>query len=96
MTYLLAKYVMIFIMTAVTAFLLGRWSVSRKFVDVTEKYEKLLESSEKSDWAQWTKLWHRLDQIPAETCSKLRRIDRDTWVAPASRLHRVPDAAKRL
>jgi predicted flap endonuclease-1-like 5' DNA nuclease len=65
MTYLLAKYTVLFLLTAFLGFVLGYWYSRRKFVDVTESYEDLRKASSRSDTAQWEKLWKRLDSMPA-------------------------------
>lgn len=65
MTYLLAKYTVLFLLTAVLGFALGYWYSRRKLVDVTESYEDLRKASARSDASHWSELWQRLDSIPA-------------------------------
>jgi len=62
MSYLIAKYALIFLLSAVAAFLLGRWSVSRMFTDVTESYKTLSAAAQRPDTGQWEKLWAYLDR----------------------------------
>lgn len=64
MTYLLAKYTVLFLLTALLGFALGYWFSRRKFVDVSESYEDLRKANSRSDATQWEKLWKRLDAIP--------------------------------
>lgn len=63
MTYLLAKYTLLFLMAALAGFLLGRWSIARRFVDITESYKDLRSASELAT-EQWSRLWRRLDDLP--------------------------------
>ncbi|MGI9234802.1 MAG: hypothetical protein ACR2RD_14305 [Woeseiaceae bacterium] len=65
MTYLLAKYTVLFLLTALLGFALGYWFSRRKFVDVSESYEDLRKASTRSDMPQWNQLWSRLDAMPA-------------------------------
>ncbi|MEO1034351.1 MAG: hypothetical protein AAFX44_02210 [Pseudomonadota bacterium] len=64
MTYLLVKYALLFLLASVAAFLLGRWSVSRKFVDVTESYEDFRKVANSPDAGRWAQVSERLDQLP--------------------------------
>ena len=63
MTYLIAKYTLLFLIAAVISYLLGRWSVSRKFVDVTDSHISLLDGAQ-GESENWSKLWHRFDELP--------------------------------
>lgn len=65
MTYLLAKYTVLFLLTALLGFVLGYWFSRRKFVDVSESYEDLRKANARSDASQWDRLWKQLDSIPA-------------------------------
>jgi len=69
MTYLIAKYAIIFLATGVLGFLLGRWWVRRSFVDVTESYGTL---SKAASAAPWDKLWGRLDNLPQPDLEPVR------------------------
>ena len=64
MTYLLAKFALLFLLASLSGFVLGRWITRRRFVDVSESYEGLREAAGRSDEAQWNRLWSRLDAIP--------------------------------
>ena len=61
MTYLIAKFAIVFLLTTALGFLLGRWWVRRSFVDVTESYQTMSKAA--SD-APWQTLWSRLDNLP--------------------------------
>ncbi len=74
MGYLIAKYTLIFLLSAVMAFLLGRWSVSRRFVDVTESYQTLSAASQRSDTSQWEKLWAYLNRTPTASHGNLSGV----------------------
>jgi predicted flap endonuclease-1-like 5' DNA nuclease len=76
MTYLLAKFTVLFLLTALLGFVLGYWFSRRKFVDVSESYEDLREASSRSDTAQWEKLWERLDSMPAPKETDLTTVTR--------------------
>ena len=75
MTYLLAKYALIFVLATIAGYILGRWMTGRKFVDVTESYEDLRMASSNSDAPQWDKLWSRLDSIPVPVENKLAGVN---------------------
>ena len=60
MSYLLAKYTLIFLLTALFSFLLGWWWSRRHFVDVSESYEKMMRSQQEND-GMWLRLWDRFD-----------------------------------
>jgi len=64
MTYLLAKYALVFLLALISGFLFGRWITRRSFVDVSENYEDLRNAAARSDTAQWSNLWNRLDALP--------------------------------
>jgi len=64
MTYLLAKYALVFLLALISGILFGRWMTRRSFVDVSESYEDLRDAAARSDTAQWNKLWGRLDALP--------------------------------
>lgn len=64
MTYLLAKYTLLFLLTAFMGFLLGYWFSRRNIVDVTENFEDLRNANNRSDAAQWDRLWTQLNAIP--------------------------------
>lgn len=62
MTYVLAKYTLLFLLVSLSAFLFGRWMTKRNFVDISESDEDLREASGRSDEAEWNRLWSRLDK----------------------------------
>lgn len=64
MIYLLAKYTLLFLLASILGFALGHWWSRRSFVDVSESFESLRKSSERSDRGDWSRLWNRLDAIP--------------------------------
>ncbi|MDX2412275.1 MAG: hypothetical protein QNK16_08500 [Woeseiaceae bacterium] len=79
MTYLLAKYALVFLLSLITGFLFGRWMTRRSFVDVSESYENLRDAATRSDSAQWSTLWSRLDALPepkeADVSNLANRLD---------------------
>ena len=62
MTYVLAKYTLLFLLVSLSAFLFGRWMTKRNFVDISESDEDLREAAGRSDEAEWNRLWSRLDK----------------------------------
>jgi len=64
MIYLLAKYTLLFLLATILGFVLGYWWSRRNFVDVSESYEDLRRATEKTDAANWERLWGRLDALP--------------------------------
>ena len=78
MSYLLAKYTVLFLLATILGFFLGRWWARRRMVDVTESYDDLRFAVRRNDEADWDRLWASLGAI--------RSID----LAPLDeRLHRV-------
>lgn len=75
MTYLLAKFTLLFLLAAILGFFLGHWWSRRRMVDVTESYEYLRRATERTDQANWSRLWHRLDSLPADFAPVERRLD---------------------
>lgn len=65
MIYLLAKYTLLFVLATVLGFVLGHWWSRRNIVDVSESYEDLRKATERTDAANWERLWNRLDALPA-------------------------------
>lgn len=65
MTYLLAKYALVFLLALISGFLFGHWMTRRSFVDVSESYDDFRDAATRSDTGQWNKLWGRLDSFPA-------------------------------
>ena len=64
MIYLLAKYTLLFLLTAILGFVLGHWYSRRNFVDVSESYEDLRKANARSDEDQWIRLWDTLEAMP--------------------------------
>lgn len=79
MIYLLAKYTLLFLLASVLGFVLGYWWSRRKFVDVSESYEDLRKATERTDAANWERLWNRLDALPepkeTDLSSVFERLD---------------------
>lgn len=64
MIYLLAKYTLLFLLTAALGFVLGYWFSRRNFEDVSESYEDLRKANARSDDKQWSRLWDQLAALP--------------------------------
>lgn len=69
MIYLLAKYTLLFLLAAVLGFVLGYWFSRRNMEDVSESFEDLRKANNRSDDANWDRLWGQLKAIsePKET-----------------------------
>lgn len=63
MAYLVAKYCLVFLLTALFGFVIGRWSVKRLFEDVTDSYETLSETSRAASDAPWDEIRSRFNDI---------------------------------
>lgn len=63
MAYLIAKYCVLFLLTGLLGFLIGRWSVRRLFVDVTDSYETLSKTSVAVEEAPWDEIRARFDDL---------------------------------
>jgi len=61
MTLLQSQFALIFTVAAACGFLLGRWSVQRAFVDVTDSYRALAKAAETD--VPWDMLWARFDTL---------------------------------
>ncbi len=64
MTYLLAKYTLLFLLAAVLGFVLGWWFSRRNIEDVTESFEDMRKANARSDEQNWERLWGQLRAIP--------------------------------
>ena len=53
MTYLLAKYTLLFLLAAALGFVLGYWFSRRNFEDVSESFEDLRKANQRSDDENW-------------------------------------------
>ena len=74
MIYLLAKYTLLFVLATVLGFVLGYWWSRRKMVDVSESYEDLRKAAERTDAANWERLWNRIDALPAPEETDLSKV----------------------
>lgn len=82
MTELLVAFTTIFLLAALCGFVIGRWSVRRKFVDVTASYETIARAA--AGEVPWDMLWARFDTVDVNT----RLIIREELAAQQS----VPSA----
>ncbi len=71
MTYLLAKYTLLFLLTALLSFILGYWWSRRNFVDVSESFEEL-RRAKSPDEGLWQTLWDRLDVVKGSIAPTVR------------------------
>ena len=78
MTYLIAKYLLLFLLATLLGFLLGHWWARRRFVDVTESYESMTSRSQQ-DTTLWDRLWGNLNVFE----SRLDRIENTVKAIPA-------------
>jgi len=74
MTYLLAKYALLFLLAAFLGFVLGYWFSRRNFEDVSESFEDLRKANDRSDAMNWDRLWKHLDAISALKETQLAEI----------------------
>ncbi len=61
MSILLAEFTAVFLLAALCGFVIGRWSVRRKFVDVSESYETIAKAA--AGEVPWDMLWARFDTV---------------------------------
>ena len=61
----LIAFTAIFLLAAACGFVIGRWSVRRSFVDVTDTYETIAQAAA-SD-VPWDMLWARFDTLDVNT-----------------------------
>lgn len=76
MIYLLAKYTLLFLLTALLGFVLGYWFSRRNIVDVSESFEDLRKANDRSDSMHWDRLWTRLNAIPEPKEANLSAVHR--------------------
>jgi len=76
MTYLIAKFALIFLLATIAGFILGRWMTRRTFVDVTESYEDFRVIAGQADPSQWDKLWHHFDVIASPQEANMDSVNR--------------------
>jgi len=74
MIFLLAKYTLLFLLAAVLGFMLGYWFSRRNVEDVSESFEDLRRANERSDDANWDRLWGQLTAIPEPKETDLRGV----------------------
>lgn len=61
MNVMLAGFTAVFLLAALCGFVIGRWSVRRRFVDVTESYETIAKAA--AGGVPWDMLWARFDTV---------------------------------
>lgn len=71
MAYLLSQYTLLFLLTAVLAFLLGRWWVQRRYVDITESWESLRAAREQDEGFR-DRLWTGLEELRRSVAPTVR------------------------
>lgn len=71
MAYLLAQYALLFLLTALLSFLLGRWWVQRRYIDITESWESLRASRE-ADEGFRDRLWTGLEELRRSVAPTVR------------------------
>jgi len=64
MTYLLAKFTLLFLLVSLLGFVLGFWLSRRNIEDVTESFEDLRKANDRSDAAHWDRLFTHLNSMP--------------------------------
>jgi len=74
MTYLLAKYALLFLLAAVLGFVLGYWFSRRNIEDVSESFEDLRQANQRSDDENWNRLWSQLNAFPAPVETDLSNV----------------------
>ena len=61
----IAAFTAVFVLAAFCGFVIGRWSVRRRFVDVTDSYETIAKAAA-SD-VPWDMIWARFDTVDVNT-----------------------------
>lgn len=74
MVYLMAKYTLLFLLAAFLGFIFGYWFSRRNIEDVSESYEDLRKANERSDYANWDRLWGQLSAIPEPKETNLQGV----------------------
>ena len=74
MTYLLAKYTLLFLLAAALGFVLGYWFSRRNFEDVSESFEDLRKANQRSDDENWNRLWAHLKAMPKPVETDLSNV----------------------
>lgn len=65
MTVVAASFTVVFALAALCGFVIGRWSVKRRFIDVTDSYESLLKAAQTD--VPWDMIWARFDSLDVNT-----------------------------
>ncbi|MEM6709176.1 MAG: hypothetical protein AAF648_10365 [Pseudomonadota bacterium] len=103
MAYLLSQYTILFLVTALLAFLLGRWWARRHYVDVTESWESLRTSREQEEGFR-DRLWTGLEELRRSVAPTVRNelaalpqpevkdVDLSSVLAELRRVHERIDA----
>ena len=65
MTELLIPFTVVFLIATLCGFVIGRWSVRRRFVDVTASYETISKAA--AGEVPWDMLWARFDTVDVNT-----------------------------
>ena len=95
MIYLLAKYTLLFLLVAVLGFVLGYWFSRRNIEDVSQDFEDLRKANDRSDEANWNRLWSALKAIPEPKEADLSNVyERLDGVAAAVSLLPKPESVK--
>lgn len=75
MSTLQIEFLLLFCVVTVLAFVLGRWTVRRSFVDVTQSYETIAKAA--ASEVPWDMLWARFDSLDVT----MRRIVQEELAA---------------
>ena len=70
----MAKYTLLFLLAAFLGFIFGYWFSRRNIEDVSESYEDLRKANERSDHANWDRLWGQLSAIPEPKETNLQGV----------------------
>ena len=84
MSVLHAEFAGIFLLAALCGFVIGRWSIRRRFVDVSHSYEVMAKAA--AGEVPWDMLWARFDTVDVN----MRLIMREELEARLARMERMP------
>lgn len=65
MSAVLAGFIGIFLLATLCGFVIGRWSVRRRFVDVTHSYKTISKAA--AGEVPWDMLWARFETVDVNT-----------------------------
>lgn len=65
MSGLMIGFSAVFLIAALCGFVIGRWSVRRRFIDVTDSYETISKAA--AGEVPWDMLWARFDTVDVNT-----------------------------